>query len=228
MRPGDDPPRRGERRDRGPAGGRRGQDRRDHARARGCAGGAAGRRAVRGGRCRGGAGGRGRGARRDRGRAGSRRPAAWLGAGNLVRAPPRRSPRHRGARGPGSGRAVRGPCRPAKAGGRRDPAPREGVSRQAPVRRDPPGHGARASRPPARPPPAKVRARERRGSSVQLTAPLGPDQHAGRGTEGAAGSGCAPDRHARRAPGAAAVRRKPAEGHDRPLARVGVHRAPLQ
>ena len=212
MRPGDDPARRRRGRDDRPGGRRRGDDRRVHARRRGRSG---DRRRGRAGRRRAPAASphrRGAGAR-------GGRPVRRSRPGRLLRAPSRRDPRRGGARRPGAGRPLRRALRAAVARERRGARGRPRPEGAASVRRDPRRRRPRSCRPPAGAPAAALGAREHRVAALQHGAPLGPDQHARRGTARAGGGGGAADRHARGAPGAAALGRQPAEGDDRALAR---------
>ena len=151
--------------------------------------------------------------------------AEHLGAGRLlddvslsVRA--RRGARSRRAGGPGAGRRC-STCSPATAGRPRRAASSTAPGRQAapPVRRHPPGRGARPRRPPASP-------CCRSGRSARTSPPRCSTASAsgGRSTGARSAAACseAVDRLSidtrGRQPGPPAVGRQPAEGHDRPLA----------
>ena len=92
----------------------------------------------------------------------------------------------------------------------------------ASVRRDPGGRRARPGRPPPRPAATALGAREHRLTALQHRPPLGADLGAGREPPCGQGDRRAADRHPRRAAGAPALGRQPAEGDDRALARLGV------
>ena len=119
-----------------------------------------------------------------------------------------------GQRSPGGGEIVverRSPCK-----------------RAAPVRRDPRRPRARARRPPAGAPAAALgRARTSRRRATTASRRWGPINMRDEGRRVRKAIDDAADRHARAAPGAAALGRQPAEGDDRPLARLRLQRAAL-
>ena len=141
--------------------------------------------------------------------------------GRLLRAAAGRDPRHRGARGPGPGRALRRALRTADARRRA-----RSSSQGEPLRARHPYDAIRAGvvlvpadRLHALLPQRSI-AREHRRAALQQPAPLGADQHARRSAGACArrSTRCTIDTRAA-APGAPALRRQPAEGDDRALAR---------
>ncbi len=131
----------------------------------------------------------------------------------------RRDRRRRRAGGAGPGPALRGAVGHEPRPRRRDRAQRAARALPRPLRRDPPRRGARSRRPrhgaAARPPGA----REHRRSAVLPDEALGAVQRQGREVARRRRDRAPAGRHARRARGAAAVGRQPAEADDRALGR---------
>ena len=136
---------------------------------------------------------------------------------------PGRGPRHRRARGPGAGRAVRRARRRSTRRRRRDPRRRPPAEGASPVRRDP--RRASSSCPPTACTRCCRSARCARTSPRRATTPCGAGARSRCATRAAA-CGDAIDAlqiDTRAAPpGAPALRRQPAEGDDRALARLGL------
>ena len=128
--------------------------------------------------------------------------------------------------GPGSGPAVRRAVGQSQARRRRDRRGRPTPARRPSLRRHPPGRGPRAERPAHGVAAQALGAGEHRRAAVQPDRRVGPDQPGQRAPPRRRRRPAPLDRHPGRRPGAAAVRREPAEGDHRPLAGRRVPHAP--